>query len=100
MAAILTRACLPKPGCKQAAQQVAEASLKFREQRHRHPGVESAIGALQAGNGLHRCRDRTELGFERYKALGMLGSNLHVLGKLLLAQEDADCKAAFSKRAA
>ena len=62
--------------------------------------VESAIGALQAGNGLHRCRDRTEVGFERYIALGVLGRNLHVLGKLLIAQEDADCKAAFSKRAA
>ena len=100
LAAILTHACLPKPGSKQAARQEAEASLTFREQRRRHPGVESAIGALQAGNGLHRCRDRTELGFERYVALAVLGRNLHVLGKLLIAQEDADCKAAFSKRAA
>ena len=100
LAAILTHACLPKPGSKQAAQQELEAAVKFHEQRRRHPGVESAIGALQAGNGLHRCRDRTEVGFERYIALGVLGRNLHVLGKLLIAQEDADCKAAFSKRAA
>ena len=100
LAEILTRACLPKPGAQQAAQQEAEASLEFREQRRRHPGVESAIGSLQAGNGLQRCRDRTELGFERYVALGVLGRNLHVLGKLLIAQEDADCKAAFTKRAA
>lgn len=100
LAAILTHACLPKPGSQQAAQQEAEASLTFREQRRRHPGVESAIGALQAGNGLERCRDRTELGFERYVALGVLGRNLHVLGKLLIAQEDLGCKAAFSKRAA
>lgn len=100
LAAILTHACLPKPGSKQAARQESEASLTFREQRRRHPGVESAIGALQAGNGLHRCRDRTELGFERYVALAVLGRNLHVLGKLLIAQEDSDCKAAFSKRAA
>jgi transposase, IS5 family len=100
LAAILTHACLPKAGSKQAAQQEADASLTFREQRRRHPGVESAIGALQAGNGLERCRDRTEVGFERYVALGVLGRNLHVLGKLLIAQEDTDCKAAFSKRAA
>jgi hypothetical protein len=100
LAAILTHACLPKPGSQQSAQQEAEASLKFREQRRRHPGIESAIGALQAGNGLHRCRDRTELGFERYVALGVLGRNLHVLGKLLLAQEHADCKAALTRRAA
>ena len=100
LAAILTHACLPTTGSKQAVQQEAEASLTFREQRRRHPGVESAIGALQAGNGLERCRDRTEVGFERYVALGVLGRNLHVLGKLLIAQDDADCKAAFSKRAA
>lgn len=100
LAAILTHACLPMPGSKQAAEQEAEASLTFREQRRRHPGVESAIGALQAGNGLERCRDRTELGFERYVALAVLGRNLQVLGKLLIAQEDTDCKAAFSKRAA
>lgn len=100
LAAILTHACLPKPGSKQAAEQEVDASLKFHQQRRRHPGVESAIGTLQAGNGLQRCRDRTELGFERYIALGVLGRNLHVLGKLLIAEDDADCKAAFSKRAA
>jgi len=64
----------------------------------RHPGVESAIGALQAGNGLKRSRDRSELGFARYLALGVLGRNLHTLGKRLIAQEAPACEAARSQR--
>ena len=58
------------------------------------------LTALQSGNGLKRCRDATELGFERYVALGILGRNLHTLGKLVIAQEDASAKAAYSKRLA
>lgn len=100
LAAIVAHPCLPKPGAKQAAQQERQASISFRQARQRHPGVESAIGALQAGNGLERCRDRTELGFERYVLLGVLGRNLHVLGKLLIAREASQSEAAQSHRRA
>jgi hypothetical protein len=100
LAQIIPHPCLPKPGSKQSARQQAEATVKFHTARRRHPGVESAIGALQSGNGLKRCRDKTELGFERYVALGLLGRNLHTLGKLLIAQEDALAKAAYSRRSA
>lgn len=72
--------------------------MAFRKARQNHPGVESAIGALQAGNGLKRCRDKSKRGFERYVALGILGRNLQTLGKLLLAQDATDCQAAKSKR--
>jgi hypothetical protein len=72
--------------------------VAFRQARQSHPGIESAIGALQAGNGQERCRDQSKLGYERHVALGILGRNLQVLGKLLLAQDDAACEAAKSKR--
>ena len=97
---IVTCPCLPKPGTRQAAQQEATASVQFRQARQRHPGIESAIGALQAGNGLERCRDRTELGFERYLSLGILGRNLQTLGRLLIAQEAPQALAAQSQRQA
>jgi len=100
LAQIIAHPCLPKPGSKQSAQQEAEATVKFRAARRRHPGIESAIGALQSGNGLQRCRDETEMGLDRYVALGILGRNLHTLGKLLIAQENALAKAAYSKRSA
>ncbi len=98
LAEILAHPCVPMPGKKQAAQQDKTASVEFRKARRSHPGVESAIGALQSGNGLKRCRDRSEKGFERYIGLGVLGRNLHVLGKLLLMREAPHSQAAYSRR--
>ncbi len=100
LANIIPNVCLPKPGKKQAAQQQAAANIEFRQARQSHPGIESAIGALQSGNGLQRCRDRSELGFQRYLALGILGRNLHTLGRLLIAAEHPLSEAAKTRRAA
>jgi hypothetical protein len=97
LADLVEHPCLPMPG-KKGRQQTEQGTVEFRESRRRHPGIESAIGALQAGNGLVRSRDRTERGFERYLGLAVLGRNLHVLGKLLIARESATCKAAYSRR--
>ena len=98
LAAIVQTPCIPCKGPEQGRQQEQEATVAFRKARQHHPGVESAIGALQSGNGQKRCRDRSKRGFDRYVALGILGRNLQTLGKLLLAQDAADCQAAQSKR--
>ena len=100
LAEIVAHVCLPKPGAKQSAEQVASASVRFHQSRQRHPGVESAVGALQSGNGLVRCRDTTEIGFERYVALAVLGRNLHALGKMLIAKANDTALAAVTHRAA
>jgi hypothetical protein len=95
----LCTADLPRhPG--QFAERLANGSVAFHNLRQRHPGIESAIGALQSGNGLKRCRDHGEVGFERYLGLAILGRNIHVLGKLLIARQQAQSAAAFSKRKA
>jgi len=98
LAGLVPHPCLPKKGQKLGRQQQEDATVEFREARQSHPGVESAIGALQAGNGQERCRDKSKLGYERYVGLGILGRNLHVLGKILLAQDNAECESAKSKR--
>ena len=98
LAKIIAHPCLPMSGAKQAAEQERTATVEFRQARQSHPGIESAIGALESGNGLERCRDRTERGFARYIGLGVLGRNLHVLGKLLIARESPNCQAAYSRR--
>ena len=100
LAQIVPTVCLPKLGARQEAEQRASASEEFLEGVQSHPGVESAIGALQSGNGLARCRDRQELGLERYVALAVLGRNLQTLGRLLIAREDPLSEAAYSRRAA
>jgi hypothetical protein len=98
LAEIVRTPCIASKGQEKGRQQQKEATVAFRNARQHHPGVESAIGALQAGNGQKRCRDRSKRGYERYVALGILGRNLQTLGKLLLAQDQADCQAAKSKR--
>lgn len=100
LAEIVNDVCLPKPGVKQSVEQLEVASVKFHQARQRHPGIESAIGALQSGNGLVRCRDVSEVGFERYVALAVLGRNLHTLGKLIISKQNPDAAAAISYRAA
>ena len=98
LTSIVSHPCLPKFGGKQYVAQMKNGTVRFRQARQRHPGVESAIGALQFGNGLERCRDRSDIGFRRYLVLGILGRNLHVLGKMLIEQRAPDSKAAECRR--
>jgi hypothetical protein len=98
LAAIVRTPCIACKGQEKGRQQEKEGTVAFRKARQHHPGIESEIGALQSGNGLKRCRDRSKHGYERYVALGILGRNLQTLGKLLLARDAADCQAAKSKR--
>ena len=86
--------CIPMPGSKQAKKQYEAASVEFKEARQAHSGVEALIGVLQRGKGLKRCRDRSQLGYERYVGLAVLGHNLQILGKRLLRLRDPDCLAA------
>lgn len=95
---IVRTPCIAAKGQEKGRKQQKEGTVAFRKARQNHSGVESAIGAMQAGNGLERCRDKTDRGYERYVGLGILGRNLQTLGKLLLAQDDAECKAAQSRR--
>ncbi len=98
LAEIVDTPCIASKGQEKARQQQEEGTVAYRKARQHHPGVESAIGALQAGNGLKRCRDRSKRGYERYVGLGIMGRNLQTLGKLLLARDEAACQAAQSKR--
>jgi IS5 family transposase len=98
LATIVAHPVIPTKGAIAGRQQQEEATVAFREGRQSHPGIESAIGALESGNGQERCRDQSKLGYERYVGLAVLGRNLQALGKLLLAQDNAKCEAAQSKR--
>lgn len=78
---------LPKKGKRSAADAVRESEKEFGKTRKWHAGVESAIHALGAGNGLALCRDKGSDGYRRYLALGVLGRNLQTLGTILLEKE-------------
>ena len=98
LAQLVEHPCLPMPGSVQSQRQEESATVEFRAARRNHAGIESAIGALQSGNGLDRCRDHSFGNYCRYVGLGILGRNLQVLGKLLLAREDKTCLAGQSQR--
>ena len=95
---VVTDVSCPSRNSKQYAAEVASESKESRRRRHHHAGVESAIGALQRGNGLQRCRDRGEEGLKRYLGFAVLARNFQVLGKHLIARESPDCLAATSER--
>lgn len=95
---LVGQVCLPKPGAKQSVAQLHDADEEFLAARQSHPGIESAIGALQRGNALKRCRDHSELGFDRYLQLAILGRNLQTLGRLLIAKENGEAAAGKSHR--
>jgi IS5 family transposase len=97
---LVDKLCLPKPGVKQSAVQLADADEEFLAAQQNHSGVESAIGALQSGNALKRCRDRSEVGCERYLQLAILGRNLHTLGRMLIAKENATAAGRSRRKAA
>ena len=65
LAEIVPTPGIASKGQAKGRQQQQEGTVAFRQARRRHSGIESAIGALQAGNGLKRCRDRSEPGYER-----------------------------------
>lgn len=76
--------CIPKKGKLGKDDKEREGSFVFGKARKWHPGIESAIHALGAGNGLVLCKDKKKEGYRRYVALGVLGRNLQVLGCILL----------------
>jgi len=84
---IVPLAVLPKKGKRAGSDADREGAKEFGRLRKWHAGVESAIAALQAGNGLSICRDKGVDGYQRYLALGVLGRNLQVLGTIFLEKE-------------
>jgi transposase, IS5 family len=98
LANLVAQPCLPVMGHVQSQRQEREATVEFREPRRRPAGVESAIGALQSGNGQKRCRDHTFGGSCRSVGLGVLGRNLQVPGKLPISGEEPKCVAGQSRR--
>ena len=87
LSGILSMVALPKKGKRSAADNEREGGKDFGDLRKWHAGVESAIGALQRGNGMSKCRDKGADGYRRYIAMAALGRNLQVLGTILLEKE-------------
>ena len=97
---ILAHACLPPRHRNAYSEFLQTATVRVKQSRQRHSGIESAIGALQSGNGMARCRDRSEVGLDRYLGQAILGRNMQTLGKLLIARANENAGAGLSDRIA
>lgn len=84
--AFLDLAVLPKKGKLSAEDKKREYHPEFVRAKRKHSAVESDINALEV-HGLDKCPDEGLVGFKRYVALAVLGSNLHRMGKLLQKQD-------------
>jgi hypothetical protein len=79
---LLEMVILPKKGRRSQADKEFENREEFARGRRQHPGVESAINALE-NHGLDRCRDHGITGFKRYVSLAVLSRNIHILGEII-----------------
>ena len=79
-------AALPARGRLSSMAKAREQEARFAEARQQHPAVESAVHHLES-HGLDRIRTHGRQGFARTVALGVLATNLHRLGTLLLARD-------------
>jgi hypothetical protein len=77
---------MPKKGKPNQKEKAEEGTKKYKKLRNQHSAVESNINQLEY-NGLDRCPDRGEHGFNRYIGLGVIAYNLHRIGKYLLEKD-------------
>jgi len=77
----VTRVVLPRGG-RSAARGSAPARQRwYRRGLQWRTGSEGRISAVKRSHGLRRCRYRGEAGMERWVGLGIIASNLLVLGR-------------------
>lgn len=76
---------MPKKGQLNKQESEYKSSKSFKLLRKQHSAVESNINSWEY-HGLNRCTDKGIKNFRKYKALGVLSYNLHILGKLLIEE--------------
>jgi transposase, IS5 family len=77
----VTRVVLPRPGSPKARGLAPPRQRWYRRGLQWRTGSEGRISAVKRSQGLRRCRYRGEAGMERWVGLGILASNLLVLGR-------------------
>ncbi|MEA3341919.1 MAG: ISNCY family transposase [Chloroflexota bacterium] len=77
---------LRRKGSPSEAERLEEEDPDYQRAYRLHPGIESAINALE-NHGLDRCRDHGLEGFRRYVAMAMVGRNIQQLGNILFEIE-------------
>ena len=86
--AAIQQVILPKRGRHNKEDKERESSSTFKKLRSAHSAVESNINMLEH-HGLNRCMDKGLRGYKRCVGLSVLAYNLHILGNVLKAKQQA-----------
>ena len=96
---LLDVVALPRKGKRSKKATEWENSDAFKQAKHKHSAVESAINALEV-HGLDRCPDHGLDGMKRYVALSIVSRNVQRIGAILLASERKQQERKRRKKAA
>lgn len=79
----VNRIVLPQPGRKSERRRAYEHQSWFRRGRRFHAGIEGRISVVRRKHGLDRCRNKGQIGFERWVGWGVIANNLTVMSRAL-----------------
>jgi len=82
----LPKVALPKKGKLSNVDKIIQTSESYKNAKHKHSAVESAINALDV-HGLDMCPDHGIDGFARYVAIAIVSRNLQRIGAIIQKKE-------------
>jgi IS5 family transposase len=82
------RVCIPNRSTKSAERKREQKKRWFKQGQRWRTGCEGLISVLKRRHGLRRCIYRGGAGMKRWVGLGVIGDNLHRLGKVLAERKN------------
>jgi IS5 family transposase len=77
------RVCIPNRSSKRPERKREQKKRWFRNGQKWRTGCEGRISVVKRRHGLDRCRYKTEVGMQRWVALGVIGDNLVNIGRVM-----------------
>jgi hypothetical protein len=80
------RVCVPNRSSKSPERKREQKKRWFRNGQKWRTGCEGHISVVKRRNGLNRCRYKTDVGMQRWVALGVISDNLVNIGRVMSAR--------------
>jgi IS5 family transposase len=80
------RVCIPNRSSKSPERKREQKKRWFRNGQKWRTGCEGRISVVKRRNGLNRCRYKTDIGMQRWVALGVISDNLVNIGRAMSAR--------------
>jgi IS5 family transposase len=80
------RVCIPNRSSKSPERKREQKKRWFRNGQKWRTGCEGRISVVKRRNGLNRCRYKTDVGMQRWVALGVISDNLVNIGRHMSAR--------------